>query len=161
MTDSPVQLYYWSVEFNDGYSFSQFDREGNEIHPKNFCPNQYLKDGKIQENCNVFENLEKIHGRVVKAGWYPFTAEFAATCMIKQPNLRIAIQKDLSPIEKEVNETFYSTYFLKNVSIKYGLSPDKREVPIDQFQSAIHIGLFPRDGVNDVPDILTANLRYQ
>lgn len=160
MTESPIHLYYWSVEFKDGYSLSQFDRDGNEITVKDFTPNKYVnQDGSLKSNSNVFENLEKIHGRVTKAGWYPFTAEFGATCMTKQPNLRVGVHKELSPIERQVDETFYSTYFLKNVTIKYGITNTGEQIPLDQVQSAVHIGLFPREGYNQEPEVLTCNVR--
>jgi hypothetical protein len=160
MTESPVHLYYWSVEFKDGYSLSQFDRQGNEISVRDFTPNKYLnEDRTIKQNANVFENMEKIHGRVTKVGWYPFTAEFGATCMMKQPNLRVGVHKELSPIERSVDETFYSTYFLKNVSIKYGLTATAQEIPLEQYQSAVHIGLFPREGFNQDPEVITCNVR--
>ena len=153
---SPVQTYFWAAEFEDKYRLEQFDKEGNERRVQDFCGSDCIINDTIKRNSNVFGQLERVHGRVKKIGWYPFDKKFAQKCVNRQNTLQIHIDKKLKPIEYEVKPTHYASYFLKENKIDYGL---ESFAGISAVVGKLMMGAFPRD--EGRPEIITIDLRYK
>lgn len=120
------QLYLWRVEFEDGTHLSQFDDFGNEILIKNICGNECLKyniitkQDEIIEFSNYFGEFEKIHGKVVQFGFYPFTESMMQKIHTKQPEIVFAVSKDAVPITKQIPADHFATFKKINL-IEYGI----------------------------------------
>lgn len=161
---SAIKIYHWGVQFSDGYVLKQFDDNGKEILVRDITSPSCINDDlSIKENCNIFSDLEKTHGVVKKVGWYPFSDKLAKKCMEAQETLRIATDKELTPIEQYVPDNFYSTY-LKSVNrIQYGVNASKSGVemfPIDAIQSKLYTTFVSRTG-SEEPITNEIELRYK
>jgi len=152
---TPIQLYHWKAHFADGTYLAQFDDFGNEILSKNICPEKYKFDNpttgqrEILPHANIFEEFEKLHGRVIKIGWYPFTKELAEKCIKKNPALRIATYDDLKQIELEVADGYYAGPPKKVNKVEYGMQETDKEIRMIPIESLVHkvcISIFPHDG---------------
>ena len=149
---SAIKLYYWQATFQDGTRIAQFDDFGNEILIKTICPKKYQETSPatnqtiILPHANVFEEYEKIHGRVVKIGWYPYNQTLAARATKKQPTLRIALNEELVPLEVEVPQGYYvgAPKDCSKVEFAVKMLADKKVmIPVDSLQWLIGISLFP------------------
>lgn len=167
MSQTAIQLFYWKVEFEDGFELSQFDKDGKEIFVRDFTDEKYKRINKetqqveVIPNTNVFEKFENDHGRVVKIGWYPFSSNLAKEAMTKQEGLRIAIYPELKAIEQTVPDSYYATHLVKSTEIKYGINTKGKKIemyPIDLFVSKIHLTIVPRAGGDPITS--SFNLRY-
>lgn len=167
LQQSAIQLYHWKVEFEDGFTLSQFDKEGKEVFVKDFTDekykrvNQETQQVEVIPNSPVFEKFEKDHGRVVKIGWYPFSSELAKEAMNRQEGLRIAIYPELKAVEQVVPDSYYATHLVRSTEIKYGVKTSGKRVemfPIDLFVSKIHLTIVPRVGGDPITS--SFNLRY-
>lgn len=149
---SAVQLYYWQATFEDQTRIAQFDDFGNEILIKNICPKKYQETSPatnqttILPHANVFEEYEKIHGRIVKIGWYPYTQSLAEKATKKQPTIRIATNEELESLEVEVPVGYYVGAPKNTSKIEFAvkmLNNKKVMIPTESLQWLIGISLFP------------------
>lgn len=73
-----MQRYQWIAEFNDGYTFHQYNEDGTENLVKQFIPDKFKIALTTDPEFNLFgrnffEDIEAEHGRCVKFSWIPFT----------------------------------------------------------------------------------------
>lgn len=114
------QVYYWSVNFEDGTYLSQFDEFGNEVLIRNIIGkdnlkyNPITKQDEVIQHSNYFSEYEKVHGRVTQIALIPFTSEFAGKCIQKQPGLTCLITT-AKVIIKSVPVDSYATFSRQNL----------------------------------------------
>lgn len=147
-----IQLYYWQAMFADKTRLAQFDDYGNEILIKKICPSKYMETSPatnqttILPHANVFEEYEKIHGRVTTIGWYPYTDELAKKCTAKNPTLRIATNEELVPLELQVPDGYYVGAPTNTSKIEFAaqmIENKKVLIPMESLQYLIGVSLFP------------------
>ena len=118
-----LQLFQWFVQFEDGFIFAQFDPSGKERQFKEFAPDSSWKDTPEGRAFDIAQNhwaeLEKMHGRIKKAGWLPFTKEQRELYQ-QDSTIRIELLQDPHPIMIDISEGWYP-YLKKQVQIDYGL----------------------------------------
>lgn len=109
---SPIQMFYWKVNFIDGFELSQFDEQGHELLLKDILSDEHwgLKDGvrTLKKSSNLFSNVEKQHGRAVKVGWYPFDKLFADKILTKDPRFAISLVQIKEPHTMAIPENGYA-----------------------------------------------------
>lgn len=151
---TPIQIYYWKVEFSDKTILAQFDEYGNEILIRNICPAHYFitdpitKQKLIPKKARVFEGYEKIHGKVTKIGWYPYTAELAEKATKKNNTLRIATNPELDALKIEVPAEYYVGAPTNISKVEFAVKMQKGAkvlVPTESLQHQLALSLFSYD----------------
>ncbi len=94
-------MFYWKVKFADGYILSQFDSEGNELILKEILGKEHwmIKNNvqTLNKFSNMFSNIERLHGRAVKVGWYAFDKTLGEKIKAKQPDFNIHLIENTEP----------------------------------------------------------------
>jgi hypothetical protein len=161
---APMQTFYWQIKFNDDYILSQFDVNGNEVLIKEFLGDDHwgLVDGvkTLRKTSNLFSNIEKLHGRAVKVGWYPFDEELAKKIMkVSGNNIYLVDQTEIHVmaipanafafISKEIQFDWASKSPIRDAdgNLKYDKNGEQMFVIHEPtaFQSDLYYGYLMRD----------------
>ena len=91
-----MHCYFWEIVFEDGFHLRKFDSDGNEYLIKKDIPKTcyYIAaNGQpaIDFNKNIWENLERVHGRAIEAAWIAFDLETKLKAQAKNRTLNIRI----------------------------------------------------------------------
>lgn len=139
------QIFYWSVDFKDGYNLSQFDGSGKEILIKDIVGKECWTDKGLEMKSNFFGKLEQVHGNVTKVSWKPFSQELYKKIESVDPSVEIILfNKAVNEISQIIPESHYAI-IKKTIDIKYGLNSNgKMNGEADAIMSGVTIGHLPR-----------------
>jgi hypothetical protein len=154
-------MFYWKIRFEDGTILAQFDDEGNEYDLKSSIPEHcwYTQEGRtcIDFTKNIFEKLEKIHGRIVEASWNPFTDELLAKAKAKQPQLAVQLLKNAVSYKKAIPTGFFP-YIHRTVAIEVAATISGHGTPARGYTASLFLGYLPRPGIESQGQIDRINL---
>lgn len=165
-TLKPTHLFYWQVEFEDGYKLSMFDEQGNEVFIRDICPDDSLvepqnrKTSPVILDSNLMALQEKNHGLVTKFSWKPFT-ESLKKAIERKGEIMIELLENPQDISLEIPKDCFC-HFYRSTKIEEDITftpTDSKVLAARAFVGSLIIGYIPRDGRSRRPVINTINLR--
>lgn len=154
-------MFYWEVEFKDGFKFVQFDEEGKEQIIQNHVTKDcwIFKEKKkfLDTSKNFFQNFEKEHGKAIRVSWKPFTKQLI-TKILKHQKMKLQAVDGAVPITHEVPEDCFPIFW-RATNVHYSLQ-DGKPVNGSGEVAELHIGYLPRSGskTQGVHDTINLNL---
>lgn len=159
----PTHIFYWKIKFEDGTTLSQFGEDGKEYDLKSQIPGHcWYEDRQTGRTCidftkNIFEILEKTHGRIVEASWNPFTEELLQKAQQMQPELNAQVVKNAIAYKKAIPAGFFP-YIHKTIGIEVTASINGDGTPARGYTAALFLGYIPRSGTASQGQIDKINL---